>query len=245
MQGIVISVEVEQGAPGVDWQPATGSTAGHTSKVVTGSNIADDVLMWQVSVSGVSAGAYFPAGRLYKTVSMDENWVSGNAGSTEEYKDMDGRVVLRRVYKSDSEKLNTYYIYDDLGNLRYVAPPAVTVNTFGESDLVFDQFIYGYHYDGRRRLVEKKVPGKGWEYMVYNKLDQVTHTQDANQRAQNQWSWMKYDALGRTVLSGIEHSQPANRVVMQNYNDGVAAQWEERTGSAPEGYTHNTHPEVG
>lgn len=240
---------VEQGAPGADWQPVTGSTAGHTAKIVYGSNIANDVLMWQVSGAGASAGAYFPAGRLYKTVSMDENWVSGNAGNTEEYKDLEGRVVLRRVYKSDTEKLNTYYIYDGLGNLRYVVPPAVTVNSFTEadSDPVFGYFIYGYHYDGRRRLVEKKVPGKGWEYLVYNKLDQLVYSQDANQRNNHQWSWTKRDGLGRVVLTGVQNGIDMSRQTLQgDYIDTMSGQlWESRTGSRSEGYTADTHPMAG
>ncbi|MGN8055098.1 DUF6443 domain-containing protein [Pedobacter sp. 22163] len=238
---------VEQGSPGDAWQPVTGSTSGHTAKMVYGSNAASDVLLWQVNSSGASAVAYYPAGKLFSTVSKDENWVSGNAGNTEEFKDMEGRVVLRRVYKSDTEKLNTYYIYDDLGNLRYVVPPAVTVNSFTEleSDPVFGYFIYGYHYDGRRRLVEKKVPGKGWAYMVYNKLDQITHSQDANQRESHQWSWIKYDALGRVILTGVENGQGIDRQGMQNYNNGIQPQWELRTTATTEGYTHSTHPEVG
>ncbi len=238
---------VEQGAPGADWQPVAGSTSGHTAKMVYGSNAASDVLLWQVNSSGASASAYYPAGKLFTTVSKDENWVSGNAGNTEEFKDMEGRVVLRRIYKSDTEKLNTYYIYDDFGNLRYVVPPAVTTSSFteAESDPVFGYFIYGYHYDGRKRLIEKKIPGKGWEFMVYNKLDQITHSQDANQRANNQWSWIKYDALGRVILTGVENGQGIGRQGMQDYNNGIQPQWEVRNTATTEGYTHSTHPEVG
>ncbi|MCX2496416.1 DUF6443 domain-containing protein, partial [Pedobacter sp. PF22-3] len=241
---------LQQGAPGADWQ----ISAGHTLKTDYGTNTQDEVKLWIVNNIGNGADAsVYQAGKLYKTILKDENWVPSDlkAGTTDEFKDFEGRVVLKRVWETDSKSLSTYYVYDDLGNLRYVLPPAVNengqaaLNSFDESQTVFDQFIYGYRYDGRKRLVEKKIPGKGWEFMVYNKLDQVTHTQDANQRAASQWSWIKYDAFGRVVLTGVENGQGIGRIDMQNYNDGVAAQWEERSTAFPEGYTRNTHPSAG
>ncbi|RQO65478.1 sugar-binding protein [Pedobacter sp. KBW01] len=240
---------IEQGEPGAAWQPVPGNSSGHTMKTVYGINAASDVLLWQVNSSGASAGAYYPAGKLYRTVLKGENWVSGNAGNTEEFKDMEGRVVLRRVYKSETEKLNTYYIYDELGNLRYVVPPAVTASSFNESesDPVFGYFIYGYHYDGRKRLVEKKIPGKGWEYMVYNKLDQLICSQDANQRTNHQWSWIKHDGLGRVVLTGVVNGNTMSRQTLQgDYIDTMSGQlWESRTGARSDGYTVFTHPMSG
>ncbi|MDQ0639854.1 RHS repeat-associated protein [Pedobacter sp. W3I1] len=240
----------QQGAPGEVWQ----ISAGHTVKAEYGTNLENEVKLWIINGSdnGAAATVYGP-GKLYKTISKDENWklTDIKAGTTEEFKDFEGRVILKRVWETDGKSLSTYYVYDDLGNLRYVLPPAVNENgqavlsNFDETLPVFDQFIYGYHYDGRKRLVEKKIPGKGWEFMVYNKLDQVTHIQDANQRAVSQWSWIKYDAFGRVVLTGVENGQGIGRIGMQNYNDGVAAQWEERTTVNLEGYTRNTHPSAG
>ncbi|CAH0277110.1 tRNA nuclease WapA [Pedobacter sp. Bi27] len=241
---------LQQGAPGEDWQ----ISGGHTVKAAYGTNLENEVKLWIINGTDNGAAAtVYPQSKLYKTTSKDENWVPGDlkAGTTDEFKDFEGRVVLKRVWEADGKSLNTYYVYDDLGNLRYVLPPAVNengqaaLNSFDETQIVFDQFIYGYRYDGRRRLVEKKVPGKGWEYLVYNKLDQVTHTQDANQRALSQWSWIKYDALGRVILTGVENGQGINRPGMQTYNDGVSIQWEDRTSATAEGYSHNTHPEVG
>jgi hypothetical protein len=81
-----------------------------------------------------------------------------------------------------------------------VLPPAVNESTdrltaaltsFTEGDTAFKDFIYGYHYDGRKRLVEKKIPGKGWEELVYNPLDQVVFTQDAMQKPLMERSYVK------------------------------------------------------
>jgi len=201
------------GAPGESWQ----ISGAHTLKTEYGTNAVDEVKLWTVNNAdnGASAGVYSP-GKLYKTTSKDENWkeTDQNAGITEEFKDLEGRVVLKRVWESNTKNLSTYYVYDDLGNLRYVLPPAVNeytdrlsaaISSFDETQSVFEQFIYGYRYDGRKRLVEKKIPGKGWEFMVYNKLDQVVLSQDAVQRGKSpqEWHFTKYDAFDRVVATGL------------------------------------------
>jgi len=202
---------LEQGAPGDAWQSVANSNTGHTVKIEYGTNTNDEVKLWQINSAdnGAVAMVYLP-GTLYKTISKDENWKADDlkAGTTEEFKDFDGHIVLKRIWESDAKSLSTYYVYDDFGNLRYVLPPAVNengqnlVSSFDETHDAFNYFIYGYHYDGRKRLVEKKIPGKGWEYMVYNKLDQLVLTQDANQRLKSVKEWLctKYDALGRVVI---------------------------------------------
>ncbi|MEH3112274.1 DUF6443 domain-containing protein [Pedobacter terrae] len=203
----------QQGAPGADWQ----ISAGHTLKTIYGTNVQGEVKLWTINGTdnGSLASFYLP-GKLYKTIMKDENWKEADlkAGTTEEFKDFEGRVVLKRIWETDGKRLDTYYVYDDLGNLRYVLPPGVNehtdrlpapISSFDESQTVFDQFIYGYRYDGRKRLTEKKIPGKGWQFMVYNKLDQVVMSQDANQRNKSpqEWIYTKYDAFGRTVITGL------------------------------------------
>ncbi|WP_422106603.1 DUF6443 domain-containing protein [Winogradskyella sp.] len=67
---------------------------------------------------------------------------------------------------------------------------------------VIEGLCYIYHYDYRNRLIEKKIPGKGWEYIVYDKLDRPLLTQDARQRLNNEWLFTKYDVLGRATYTG-------------------------------------------
>ncbi len=197
---------VEQGAPGLPWQPGSG----HTVKITYGANAANEVILWVVNSAGngLSGGnTYYTAGTLYATTATDEN---GN--KTIEYKDQEGHVVCKKATDPNNagQYLATYYVYNDLNNLSYVIPPPqVTTAPYPpsilETDAVFTSFIYGYHYDGRGRLIEKKIPGKGWEYMVYNRIDQVIFTQDANQRSKTpqEWTYVKYDAQGRTAITGI------------------------------------------
>ncbi|WP_230147655.1 DUF6443 domain-containing protein, partial [Pedobacter sp. Bi27] len=105
---------LQQGAPGEAWQ----ISGGHTIKAAYGTNLENEVKLWVINGTdnGAAATVYGP-GKLYKTISKDENWVPGDlkAGTTEEFKDFEGRVVLKRIWETDGKSLSTYYVYDDLG----------------------------------------------------------------------------------------------------------------------------------
>ena len=180
------------------------------------------------------------------TISKDENWQSGRAGTTEVYKDNDGQQVLRRVYNltgSTLQQLSTYYVYDDLGNLSFVLPPGSMPDAGLPTQATLDNLGFQYQYDSRNRLVQKKIPGKGWEYLIYNAIDQVVATQDANQRALSQWVYTKYDAMGRVVLTGL-YSSTSTRPALQSVVDGQAIFWETpvSTSSSGGGYTSAAWP---
>ncbi|GAB3909936.1 DUF6443 domain-containing protein [Mucilaginibacter boryungensis] len=199
---------VEQGAPGDTWQPVPNSTTGHTVKITYATNTGSEVKLWVLiagggaAISGANSGNYLTS-QLYKTATTDEN---GN--STIEFKDLQGHVVCKMAQLDASTYLSTYYVYDDYGNLAYVIPPipaAVaypTSFTESPSDAVFSNYIYAYHYDSRNRLAEKKLPGKGWEHMVYNNIDQMVATQDAVQRLDHKYTFTKYDTQGRVIMTG-------------------------------------------
>jgi len=242
----------QQGAPGDAWQPAASrtATAGRTVVSEYGTNVtAEPVKLWIVTSSSASSTGAYTNGKLYKTKIKDENWVSGNGGTVDEYKDFDDHVVLKRVWETDTKSLSTYYLYDDLGNLRYVLPPAVNengsnINSFTESDAAFKNFIYGYHYDGRKRLVEKQIPGKGWEYLVYNTLDQVVLSQDSVQRGSGKWNYSKYDAFGRVITTGL-YTRTLARPAMQTEvsTDGVTnSLWESRPDAPNSDYSNVAFP---
>jgi len=210
----------EQGAPGNDWQPAatpgTTATAGHTVKIAygtntDGSNLSHAVRFWLLNSSGNGASwnnIYYPADQLYEISSTDEN-----GHYTLEYKDKQGHVICKKS-QGPSGDLETDYIYNDLDQLCYVVPPVPITpghpypQSFLETDDVFLHCIYGYHYDARNRLAEKKLPAMGWVFMVYNNLDQLTFGQNANQRGKDnqEWTFMRYDAQGRVVITGIWYS---------------------------------------
>ncbi|HYH56804.1 MAG TPA: RHS repeat-associated core domain-containing protein, partial [Anseongella sp.] len=146
--------------------------------------------------------------------------------------------------------LSTYYVYDDFGNLTYVLPPGRD-EIFNPdaaslpSAVNLNAFCYQYRYDERNRLIEKKLPGKEREYIVYNKLDQVVATQDANQQLNKEWLITKYDGVGRVVMTGIWNNgnNAISRDQVQTLVNAQTGsnQWEERITTGT-GYTNRSWP---
>lgn len=67
------------------------------------------------------------------------------------FKDCKDRIILKRYFSEESTH-DTYYVYDDLGNLRYVLPPSL----YGEiSKDMLDKYAYQYRYDHRNRCIWK------------------------------------------------------------------------------------------
>ncbi|WP_303315360.1 DUF6443 domain-containing protein [Flavivirga abyssicola] len=177
---------------------------------------------------------------LYQTDTKDENWVHGsNSHSTQEFKNERGQVILKRTFNDvdinndgDVDDANekavnhdTYYVYDIYGNLTYVIPPKVNTSD-GVSTVELSELCYQYKYDNRNRLIEKKIPGKEWEYIVYDKLDRPILTQDYNLRyntnltQRNKWLFTKYDVFGRVVYTGIyTHASLLSQAQMQSHLD--------------------------
>ncbi|WDF80743.1 DUF6443 domain-containing protein [Mucilaginibacter sp. KACC 22773] len=261
----------EQGSAGAAWQPTDG-ISGHTSKIVY---TANDLVAFPATTSGddgsrkaayytvSSTGAltrgtpaFYDAGTLFVTISKDENWQSTNGcfGTVEEYKDKTGHVVLKRTYNlktvnavTSAEMLSTYYVYDDLGNLAFVLPPLAGGDMLSGVPAagVLNNLCYQYKYDQRNRMIQKKIPGKGWEYMVYNRLDQVVLSQDAVQRTSNQWTVMKYDGLGRVIITGLWTDVSAYPQATLQANIYGASQWDVRnTADATTGYTISSYPSI-
>lgn len=130
--------------PGEAWAPTSTSEGKfiehrYESNIhgTTGSLTSEAVIAWKITTDGVPVpespmegfieeGGYYSNGQLSVKVTIDED---GHA--VREYTDKQGRTVLRKVQAADAPNdLNdpeqwacTYYIYDDLNNLRTVLPP--------------------------------------------------------------------------------------------------------------------------
>ncbi|WP_106794770.1 DUF6443 domain-containing protein [Aquimarina sp. Aq78] len=208
---------LEQGAPGKAWKANKEDDTDHTIKFDWDTNVANEVVYFKVDfttptnteVPTLTKVRNYAAGELYVTSTKDENWTpaDGNLHTTREYKDKQGRIVLKRTFAnvgapSVVEAHDTYYVYDKYGNLTYVIPPKVDTSTTSISDTELAELCYQYRYDYRNRLIEKKIPGKDKEHIVYNSLDQPIMTQDANLKADNAWLYTKYDAFGRVAYTG-------------------------------------------
>ena len=145
---------------------------------------------------------------------------------------------------------------DDAGKYRYTVTNSVlnTSKESGEIDiktihpkqLFLNTWAFQYKYDGRKRMVEKRVPGAGWVYMVYDNRDRLVLTQDSIQRENDEWLFTKYDGLNRPVATGI-YTDATNTTLedMQTYvNDNVGStfDWYETEGADIQGYTNNSFP---
>ncbi|MCL6220603.1 DUF6443 domain-containing protein [Zunongwangia pacifica] len=239
---------IAEAAPGDNWKVSSGNTINKDYQ----SNASGEVRLYKVSLSSnflpsLSSSGYYSPGELYKTVIKDENWSSGKLHTSEEFKDKQRRVVLKRTYgPSDknmdgnlsSEELilahDTYYVYDDFGNLTYVLPPkaegVLGLNSSQNQDII-DGLCYQYRYDGRKRLVEKQLPGKGREYIVYNKLGQAVLTQDQNLNSLSRWLFTKYDAFGRVAYTGYRNMGYDRSYLQGQVDDGVyASEYVSRSG---------------
>ncbi|HZY82114.1 MAG TPA: DUF6443 domain-containing protein [Cyclobacteriaceae bacterium] len=179
---------------------------------------------------------YYPTGSLTVRSTKDEN---GN--ETREYSDNSGRVVLKKSYFSGTKTnfstpgtwVETYYIYDDLANLRYVLQPELskvlsTSTVSNPSATQLNNLAFQYKYDAKKRMTEKRPPNADPVYMVYDNRDRVVLTQDGNQRAGatnaiKYWSFTKYDELNRPVLTGIKDTTTSVQLTQADMQSAVDA----------------------
>lgn len=188
---------------GEEWKMSSG----HTIKYAYDANSTDDqVKKYQVTTTWdntnqiyqtvLSSIALFDENRLYKFSVKDED---NNEKIV--FKDLYGHVLLIR--KNDgTQNLDTYYVYDSNDHIAYVIPPLASILS-ALTPTILNNLCYQYLYDNKNRLVEKKVPGKGWEFMVYDNQERLVATRDSNLEANGQWLYTKYDQFGRVAITGV------------------------------------------
>lgn len=347
---------LESSGPGDSWQISSTSDLDHTMKFEYGVNDVEEVFRFDIDETNQEnplIQSFYSQEQLVKNVIKNENWTpsDGNLNTKVTFTDKNGKKVAEFNYEVGENgsnniiQLSTYYVYDKLGNLRYILTPkmfnsdnnlnfsdyavqwpmndfwqqgnsgfssvlfsinnnVLKLNTglqksggfpnkvlnsqiikslatsstvpdmylgpvrggtslvdnngnpvtihIGEANIVngnlvitrissssvnamginveinfgtpqlnqqtLDDLAFQYKYDDYNRQIEQKVPGKDWEYMVYDQLDRPILTQDANLRLENKWMFNKYDVFGRVVYSGI-HINGSSREVLQNQVD--------------------------
>lgn len=176
---------LKQGAPGADWQPSA-----HPVQYGYETNTAA-LPLWKYT-GDTYAPVTYPAKSLYVNTVTDED---GKVSKT--YTDKQGKVVMKEVVNG-SELLQTRYCYDDFELLRCVLQPMAANPTQIE-------YCFFYKYDSRKRMIEKKVPGSGWVYLVYDARDRLVFTSDGNLRAVSSsttWYYTRYDDFNRPIEHG-------------------------------------------
>ncbi len=257
---------LEQGAPGLDWQPDGTVSYTSTDRTVKHDylfNGATEVLKWtylppsatfpigMVSAGSIASPQRYAINTLRKNKTKDEQY-----NEVIEYVDIAGRTVLKRVQAGasttidDTNYASTYYIYDDVGQLVYVIPPEATrlLSNFHDAtnaskNAFMNRWAFRYKYDERRRMVLKQVPGADSVRMVYDNLDRLVMTQDGNQRQSNKWSYTKYDQLNRPIITGVYTHGSATDQKGMRQQLSTSLFHEKYNGTAStEGYTATVFP---
>jgi RHS repeat-associated protein len=207
----------ESFAQGDSWVGTSGESTASNRRSVKSEYLintaSDSVRIWVASSTvstAPSSSSIYSAGELYKTVSTDES-----QHLAVEYQDKEGKVILKKVQISASPGtahtgwLCTYYVYDDLGNLRFVLQPKavetlLVAGSWTISNAVRDELCFYYGYDNRNHVILKKVPGAGEVYMLYDERDRLVMIQDANMRSGTEkWLVTLYDELNRPIQTGL------------------------------------------
>ena len=92
---------------------------------------------------------------------------------------------------------DTYYVYDDLGNLRFVLSPEY------QNSKNLTGLCYEYRYDGRHRCTWKRMPGCEPVEYWYDRGDRIVCFRDGELRADGLFRFFLYDKLGRLSVQGV------------------------------------------
>lgn len=218
-------------APGDSW---VGSNRGVQVEYEL-NNGTEGIRIWNIDFASGSvpySTTTFSAGKLSKTIILDD---LGKKVYT--YTDFEGRTILKKVQEKESGAgldenshvgwLCTYYVYDDLGQLRStITPLAVKYleqNSWAfVSNDVYQELCFWYEFDERGRAIIKHSSGAGQIHLVYDNKDRLVLSQDENQRNRStkQWSFYLYDNLDRTIATGL-YDNNASRETMETFVKGL------------------------
>ncbi len=190
----------------------------HPSTINYKSNRSNDVFHYFSYEGKLYLRGFYNTGELYMTENIDED-----GKITSEYKNKSGQIVLIRQFDGNI-KVNTYYVYDDFGQLCYVLPPLaadhITSGTYiADNNEFLKKYAYLYKYDNKGNCIEKRLPGCEPVYMEYNNKNQLVSLEDGNMRAKKCHQVMEYDKYGRLTSVGLSDSNNITWPLIVNYYD--------------------------
>ena len=200
---------IEKGYPGSHWDIENNDN--HTKKIEYLFNAENEVKKYLITntldndviTNILSLSGHYPKNTLRKEIQKNENWKSnmGKNNTIEMFFDENNNMILSRSY-DEGISLDTYYLYNKLNQCVAVLPPMANGDVFSEN---IKKWCYLYNYDTKGRLVEKKLPQKEWEYIIYDNAGRVVMTGPIyNPFGENTKGWFitKYDAFGRSIYTG-------------------------------------------
>ncbi|MDR1349126.1 MAG: DUF6443 domain-containing protein [Prevotellaceae bacterium] len=180
------------------------------------SNSDNEVLHLTVNMQDYSLNinGYYAENTLYKNSTVNED-----SATVFTYTDKLGHTVLTRSINGNDENVETYYVYNDYGQPAWVIQPEGSaylyygyVNQVSTDHGVAEKYCFIYKYDERGNMIERKMPGKAVEYMIYDKGDRLVLMQDGNMRENSQWIYNVYDNVGnltdKTLIYNLQNYTP-------------------------------------
>lgn len=205
---------LERYGPGEEWQLHSRSVKMNYLVNVFGNDTLNCIYY---SVNGSANDTILTLTRVksYASSELFVTRIEDEDGSASfDFKDKLGQVILTRsVLRKGTSKtiLDTYYVYDNFGNLVAVLPPEASAVFQTASSSVWrsdtDQrllsYAYLYCYDSRNLQIAKKLPGCNWTLYIYDRGNRLIFSQDGNMRARSEWYFSIPDAQGKDCFSGL------------------------------------------
>lgn len=255
-----LSRVLEKSAPGDPWELDTGNEDyNRTLKFVyTYNTVSDSIKRFTVAYENdniktpkLTQNLFYGDSELTKTITKGENWQPDQTYSkdytTEVFKNDKNEIILKRNYDKNIPH-DTYYVYDVFDRLTFVLSPKASGKSVITPE-VLNNLGYQYKYDAKGRIIERKEPGKENEYIVYDLLDRPVLTQNALQKQDNKWTYVKYDFKERIVFTG-DYNRNVSREVLQGELNALSSSsfYESRVNSSTViggenvFYSNNTYP---
>jgi len=207
-----------------------GLNKGQKIQVRTNTSL-DQVRVWQIGDNDMDvpySNGLYADGTL--TVSIATNEDNSRVYT---YTDNDNRKILETIQRSGadntSDRISTYYIYDGIGNIRYVLTPlaikyceANNIYNFSSITGILQNLSYKCLYDTKGRMYSMEQPGSnGAVYIVYDDRNRPVLVQNPILRARGLGEWLmcSYDATDRITMTAVYKDVAATRTSLQTLFD--------------------------
>lgn len=212
----VLEREVSVYKPGKKWHDSHKDVTTKRYTNITSGNSDYIVKRYLISTNGaILENGVWDDGILGVEIISDEDMKTIMV-----FTDFYGQKILERTLAGNGHYYDTYYLYNDLGQLRFVLTPA-----YNEKSPSKTIFAYEYRYDNRGRMVMKIIPkdnsgGSVIKY-CYDNADRIAYMEDP--ALGGRYRFYLYDRLGRLCVQGTCSGGKQDGTILATtiYNDSA------------------------